>query len=43
MTQHILTRPANAADSADIKALHARAFGPGRFTRTAYRVREGTP
>ena len=43
MTQHIVTRPASAADSADIKALHARAFGPGRFTRTAYRVREGTP
>ena len=25
-----------------IRALHARAFGPGRFARTAYRVREGT-
>ena len=24
-------------------ALHARAFGPGRFARTAYRIREGTP
>ena len=23
--------------------LHARVFGPGRFTRTAYRIREGTP
>ena len=29
-------------DSADIRALHARAFGPGRFARTAYRLREGT-
>ena len=26
----------------EISALHARAFGPGRFARTAYRVREGT-
>jgi predicted N-acetyltransferase YhbS len=43
MTQHIVTRPASAADSTEIRALHARAFGPGRFTRTAYRVREGTP
>lgn len=29
-------------DLADVLALHARAFGPGRFARTAYRVREGT-
>lgn len=39
----ILVRPAGPDDSADIRGLHARAFGPGRFTRTAYRVREGTP
>ncbi len=39
----ILVRPAGPEDSADIRALHARAFGPGRFARTAYRVREGTP
>lgn len=26
-----------------VRALHARAFGPGRFARTAYRVREGAP
>lgn len=25
-----------------IRSLHSRAFGPGRFSRTAYRVREGT-
>ena len=43
MTQHVTTRPALPEDSAEIEALHARAFGPGRFTRTAYRVREGTP
>jgi predicted N-acetyltransferase YhbS len=35
-------RPALPEDLAEISALHARAFGPGRFTRTAYRVREGT-
>jgi predicted N-acetyltransferase YhbS len=29
-------------DSEAIAALHARAFGPGRFARTAYRLREGT-
>lgn len=41
--------PANAAvsqalprDRAEIAALHARAFGPGRFARTAYRLREDT-
>ncbi len=28
-------------DAAKIKALHQIAFGPGRFARTAYRVREG--
>ena len=38
----ILVRPAGPQDSADIDALHARAFGPGRFARTAYRLREGT-
>jgi predicted N-acetyltransferase YhbS len=30
-----------SADSADIEALHAEAFGPGRFARTAFRLREG--
>lgn len=29
-------------DLAEVLALHARAFGPGRFVRSAYRVREGT-
>ncbi len=28
-------------DLPQISALHARVFGPGRFARTAYRVREG--
>ncbi len=30
-------------DTATIEALHADAFGPGRFTRAAYRLREGAP
>ncbi len=36
-----ITRPVKPEDGAEIAALHARAFGPGRFARTAYRVREG--
>lgn len=36
-------RAVTAADIADIEALHDRAFGPGRYARTAYRVREGLP
>jgi predicted N-acetyltransferase YhbS len=42
MTQSIVTRLAGPEDSADIRALHMRAFGPGRFARTAYRLRERT-
>ena len=38
---HVLTRLATAEDAQEIADLHARAFGPGRFARTAYRVREG--
>ena len=34
-------RPAGPEDSAEIAALHARAFGPGRFARTAYRRARG--
>jgi predicted N-acetyltransferase YhbS len=33
--------PAGAADRADIELLLDAAFGPGRHTRTAYRLREG--
>jgi predicted N-acetyltransferase YhbS len=36
-------RPVRPEDVAAIAALHARAMGPGRFARTAYRVREGAP
>jgi predicted N-acetyltransferase YhbS len=35
-----LIRPARPEDHAAIADLHARAMGPGRFARTAYRVRE---
>ncbi|MCV0368670.1 MULTISPECIES: N-acetyltransferase [Filomicrobium] len=37
----VITRPAELSDLPEISRLHARAFGPGRFARTAYRVREG--
>lgn len=30
-----------SADDAEIESLHAEAFGPGRFARTAFRLREG--
>ncbi|MFV0296168.1 MAG: GNAT family N-acetyltransferase [Hyphomicrobiaceae bacterium] len=39
----VTTRRVTAADMADILALGARVYGPGRFSRTAFRVREGTP
>jgi predicted N-acetyltransferase YhbS len=35
-----IIRPARPEDSAAIALLHARTMGPGRFARTAYRVRE---
>jgi predicted N-acetyltransferase YhbS len=35
-----IIRPARPEDRAAIAALDARAMGPGRFARTAYRVRE---
>jgi predicted N-acetyltransferase YhbS len=41
MSANVTTRPVTAADHARISALHARVFGPGRFVRSAYRVREG--
>lgn len=37
----IVNRPVTADDGPQIAALHARVFGPGRFVRTAYRIREG--
>lgn len=41
MTPALIIRPALPADIPEISELHARVFGPGRFTRSAYRVREG--
>jgi predicted N-acetyltransferase YhbS len=35
--------PETADDAAAIERLHERTFGPGRFVRTAYRVRECAP
>lgn len=35
--------PMTAADEAQIEKLDERAFGPGRYARTAYRLREGAP
>jgi predicted N-acetyltransferase YhbS len=43
MSSSILHRPMTPADLAQVSDLNARVFGPGRFTRTAYRVREGAP
>lgn len=34
-------RPERPGDAAAIEKLHERAFGPGRFSRTAFRIREG--
>ena len=35
--------PETADDAAAIERLHERTFGPGRYARTAYRIREGGP
>lgn len=43
MSEPPTIRPARPEDRAAIAALHARAMGPGRFARTAYRVREEAP
>ena len=39
----VITRPAVPDDLPAMVALQSRAFSPGRFARTAYRVREGAP
>ena len=33
--------PETAVDAPAIDRLHERTFGPGRFARTAFRIREG--
>jgi predicted N-acetyltransferase YhbS len=35
-------RPQQPGDLASVSALHEQAFGPGRFARSAYRVREAS-
>jgi predicted N-acetyltransferase YhbS len=40
MLSKIVNRPVMPDDIPLISALHDRVFGPGRFARTAYRVRE---
>jgi predicted N-acetyltransferase YhbS len=37
----LIIRPEASVDEDAIERLHERAFGPGRFARTAYRIREG--
>lgn len=39
-SQDHIIRPEEADDLTNIDALEARVFGPGRYSRTAYRVRE---
>ncbi len=41
MTLTVITRSVAPADLPAISKLHAHVFGPGRFVRSAYRVREG--
>jgi predicted N-acetyltransferase YhbS len=36
-------RPETADDSEHIERLHERTFGPGRYAKTAYRLREQVP
>lgn len=41
-TPEITVHAIEPKDLPDVLELHARVFGPGRFARTAYRIREGT-
>lgn len=44
MTQlPLIIRPEQPLDAEPVERLHERAFGPGRFARTAFRLREGAP
>jgi predicted N-acetyltransferase YhbS len=42
MNSPFLIRPQAPADAAAVDHLHEEAFGPGRFARSAYRVREAS-
>lgn len=39
----VIFLPEEPAHEAEIEAINAEAFGPGRFARAAYRIREGGP
>lgn len=39
----IVISPERAQDASAVHVLEERAFGPGRYTRSAYRLREGNP
>ena len=39
----LILEPSTEADADEIERLNARVFGPGRFARTAYRIREAAP
>src|ERR1700743_3093615 len=39
----LVLEPETPADADSIERLNERVFGPGRFARTAYRIRETTP
>src|SRR5271155_5602673 len=39
----LILEPATEDDAGPIERLNKRVFGPGRFARTAYRIRETTP
>ncbi|WP_181707412.1 GNAT family N-acetyltransferase [Chthonobacter rhizosphaerae] len=39
----LVIRPERSADADAVEGLHAAVFGPGRFARTAFRLREGVP
>lgn len=42
MTYNYRIRPFEPGDAAAVSQLHEEAFGPGRFARAAYRVREAS-
>ncbi|AWN52290.1 N-acetyltransferase [Methylobacterium sp. 17Sr1-1] len=42
-TLPLVIRPETPRDNDAIERLHERAFGPGRYARTAFRLREGVP
>ncbi len=39
----VLYRAEKPTDAAAVEAIHEETFGPGRFARTAFRLREGVP